>query len=73
MNNVEVTIPLEVIDDLLKLLGKIEYPDVTYCDGMLIMAQQAIRLSRRCAYEASALLYKWAPQIKERALTEVKR
>ena len=58
-NQERITVPLSEIFDLLRLVRRIELPDVTYSEDMLEMAQQAIRLSKRDANEASEILYKW--------------
>ena len=55
----QIAVPLSEILELLRLVTKIEIPDVTYGEDMLVMAQQALRLNKRCAGEASDILYKW--------------
>lgn len=56
---IKITVPLDEILELLRLVTRIEVPDVTYCDDLLPMAQQAVRLSRMYAGDASNILYKW--------------
>ena len=56
------TVPQSEIRELLRLMTSIECPDVTYCDDLLPMAQQAVRLSKMRASEASDILYKWLPK-----------
>lgn len=59
VEEIKVTVPLSELLELLRLITKIEYPSVTYEDNNLVMAQQAIRNSKRYANEASAILYQW--------------
>lgn len=46
----------ERINELLRLMHKIEFVNVTYTDDMLVMAQQAIRLMKRYAGAATEIL-----------------
>ena len=55
-------VQLSEILELQSLLREIEYPNVTYNDDILVMAQQAIRMSRRYAAYAANILYKWTGQ-----------
>lgn len=56
---IKMTVPLNEIIELQRLMSKIQIPDVTYCDDLLPMAQQAIRLSRRYAERAQDILFTW--------------
>ena len=56
---IKLTVPLSEVLELLKLVTMIEMPDVTYGEDMLVMAQQAVRLNRMKATDASNILYKW--------------
>ena len=56
---IRITVPLDEVLELLGLVSKIEILDVTYCDDLLPMAQQAVRLAQMRAGEASNILYRW--------------
>ena len=59
LEEIKITVPLADILELIRLMSRIEMPDVTYCDDILPMAQQAVRLSKMNAGEASNILYGW--------------
>ena len=55
-----LTVPLNDTLEILRLLDRIARPEVTYCDDLLPMAQQAVRLSRMQANEAIDIIHKWS-------------
>ena len=59
---ISITVPLSEILEILRLVSAIEMPDVTYSEYMLIMAQQALRLNKMRAGDASNILHKWGSQ-----------
>ena len=54
-----IAVPLGEILEVLRLVSKIQVPEVPYCEDMLLMTQQALRSSLRYAEEAGNILYKW--------------
>ena len=56
---VTITLPLDELNEILRLANKIALPDVTYCDDKLVMADQAIRLSRMAANSMQEILFKY--------------
>jgi len=59
-NELTISVPHSEIEHLIKLMSKIQSPDVTYnTEETLPMANQAVRLSSRYALEAWEILHKW--------------
>ncbi len=54
-----ITVPLSEIKQLQRLVIRIEMPDVTYNEDILVMAQQALRLNKINARFAGDILLKW--------------
>ena len=54
-----VSVPQGEIRELLRAMNKIMYPDVTYCEDSLEMANQAIRLNKVFAENGEIILGKW--------------
>ena len=65
IDKIYISVPLKDSIELERLMRKIEMPDVTYDDEILLMAQQAIRLSRRYADEAHTIIRKWNYKVLE--------
>ena len=59
-NEIRIDVPLWEIQDMIKLITKIQFTDVTYNEDMLVLAQQALRLNKMNANDISETLYKWA-------------
>ena len=59
IEEVTISVSLSSMLELLRLITHIQCPDVTYCEDNLVMAQQAIRLSKMYASNASDILYEW--------------
>ncbi|KKK60850.1 hypothetical protein LCGC14_3020230 [marine sediment metagenome] len=56
---ITITMPLDELNEILQLANAIALPDVTYCDDLLPMAQQAVRLSQRRAQIIQGILFRY--------------
>ena len=54
-----ITMPVDELKEILQLANTIVIPDVTYCDDLLPMAQQAVRVSQRKAQIIQGILFKY--------------
>lgn len=54
-----IEVRVSEVRELERLITKIEIPDVTYSEDVLVMAQQALRLSKLHATTISGILHGW--------------
>ena len=57
---VKVTVPLRDLQELLRLVNMIEYPEVTYNSDKLVMAEHAIRRTKLYAEQMEDIITRWS-------------